>query len=220
MRRSNAPRWRRPRGSRSSPVSSAMRRVFHELHDTLPWQQTEVLRYDHYVPERRLGVGVSTDATPMLRQTGPPSAVALSRSVHGCRGDPLPQRRGLPGSAQRSRDALARRHADRDRRARHAATVRLAPSRGRWRTGRARPGGNRSDDVVLTPGEGDMLVMGGGVSTRMVARRAQGVDPEPRISLTWRWTSRRGRPDTNPTFYDGRQFSDRPRQPGSRTLRP
>ena len=45
---------------------------------------------------------------------------------------------------------------------------------------------------------------------------APGVD-RPRISLTWRWTSRRGRPDTNPTFYDGRHFSTGPRIAGSRT---
>ena len=44
--------------------------VFTQLHETLPWRQTEVLRYDRYVPERRLSVGVRNDAHPMLRQTG------------------------------------------------------------------------------------------------------------------------------------------------------
>src|SRR5688572_17608562 len=43
--------------------------AFTELHDSLDWQQTEVLRYDHYVPENRLGVGVRTDAYPLFRQT-------------------------------------------------------------------------------------------------------------------------------------------------------
>ena len=43
--------------------------AFTELHDGLRWQQTEVLRYDRYVPERRLGVGVRSDSHPMLRQT-------------------------------------------------------------------------------------------------------------------------------------------------------
>src|SRR4029078_7627899 len=33
-------------------------------------QQTEALRYDHYVPERRLGVGVRGEDYPMLHQTG------------------------------------------------------------------------------------------------------------------------------------------------------
>jgi hypothetical protein len=39
---------------------------------------------------------------------------------------------------------------------------------------------------------------------------------DARISLTWRWTSRRGRPDTAPGYFDGRQYGDRPRQPGTR----
>ena len=43
--------------------------MFADLHDSLSWQQTEVLRYDKYVPEKRLGVGVRTDAYPVLRQT-------------------------------------------------------------------------------------------------------------------------------------------------------
>lgn len=43
--------------------------AFTTLHDSLPWQQTGVLRYDRYVPERRLGTGVLNDAHPMLRQT-------------------------------------------------------------------------------------------------------------------------------------------------------
>jgi hypothetical protein len=68
------------------------------------------------------------------------------------------------------------------------------------------------------PGEGDMLVMGGACQREWLhgVPGAPGVD-RPRISLTWRWTSRRGRPDTNPTFYDGRHFSDGSRQPGSRS---
>src|SRR3954469_6116669 len=43
--------------------------LFDELHESLPWQQTEVLRYDHYIPERRLGAGAHTDAHAMFRQT-------------------------------------------------------------------------------------------------------------------------------------------------------
>src|SRR3954470_22117826 len=43
--------------------------AFTELHQALEWGQTEVLRYDHYVAENRLGSGVRTDAYPLLRQT-------------------------------------------------------------------------------------------------------------------------------------------------------
>ena len=43
--------------------------AFTELHDTVAWTQTEVLRYDKYVPENRLGAGVRNEAFPLLRQT-------------------------------------------------------------------------------------------------------------------------------------------------------
>jgi hypothetical protein len=80
------------------------------------------------------------------------------------------------------------------------------------------PAGAALDDIVFTPGEGDLLVMGGTCQRDWLhgVPAAPGVT-EPRVSLTWRWTSRRGRPDTNPSYFDGRQFSDRPRRPGTRT---
>ena len=83
------------------------------------------------------------------------------------------------------------------------------------------PAGASPDDVILMPGEGDMLVMGGACQREWLhgVPGASTVE-RPRISLTWRWTSRRGRPDTNPTYYEGRHFSDGPRLAGSRYRRP
>ena len=72
------------------------------------------------------------------------------------------------------------------------------------------PAGADPDDIVLTPGEGDMFVMGGASQRDWLHGVPAGRHGQPAISLTWRWTSRRGRPDTNPTFYDGRQYSDGP----------
>jgi alkylated DNA repair dioxygenase AlkB len=80
-----------------------------------------------------------------------------------------------------------------------------------------RPAGEHPDDVVLAPGHGDLLVMGGANQRDWLHTVPKADTTEPRISLTWRWTSRRGRPDTNPGYYDGRAFSDAPRMPGSRT---
>ena len=65
-----------------------------------------------------------------------------------------------------------------------------------------------------------MIVMGGASQRDWLHGVPRADTPNPRISLTWRWTSRRGRPDTNPTYYEGRQYSDRPRQPGSRPRGP
>jgi hypothetical protein len=70
------------------------------------------------------------------------------------------------------------------------------------------------------PGEGDLIVMGGASQREWLHGVPRADTPNPRISLTWRWTSRGGRPDTNPTFSEGRQYSDRPRRAGSRMRRP
>ena len=42
---------------------------FAMVHDDTPWQQNEILRYDKYVPEKRLGSGLAPDRSPLLRQT-------------------------------------------------------------------------------------------------------------------------------------------------------
>ena len=39
------------------------------LHDEVAWQQTEVLRYDQYVPDQRLSAGLRSADQPLLRQT-------------------------------------------------------------------------------------------------------------------------------------------------------
>ena len=82
------------------------------------------------------------------------------------------------------------------------------------------PAGTGPGDVVLLPGEGDLLVMGGSCQRTWLHGVPGAATERPRVSLTWRWTSRRGRPDTSPTYYDGRHFSDGPRRPGSRTRPP
>jgi alkylated DNA repair dioxygenase AlkB len=88
-----------------------------------------------------------------------------------------------------------------------------------FRSRSVQPGeGDRSSDIVYEPGEGDLLVMGGACQRSWLHGVPAADTANPRISLTWRWTSRRGRPDTNPTYFDGRQFSDRPRQPGTRRI--
>ena len=79
--------------------------------------------------------------------------------------------------------------------------------------------GELDGDVVLMPGEGDLLVMGGAAQRDWLHGVPAADTDRARISLTWRWTSRRGRPDTNPAYSEGRQFSDVDDRPGSRTRR-
>jgi len=77
--------------------------------------------------------------------------------------------------------------------------------------------GTGPDDVILTPGQGDMLIMGGACQREWLHGVPKASTDLPRVSLTWRWTRRGGRPDTSPTYYDGRHFSDGPRRAGSRS---
>jgi alkylated DNA repair dioxygenase AlkB len=191
--------------------------AFTALHDTLPWMQTEVLRYDKYVPERRLGVGVRAETHPMLRQT----------DLHLRSRFRVPFT-GVAAILYRDGDDFQGLHSDREMRwlddtviaievlgARRPFVLRpRAP--GGVPVERV-PAGTGPDDLVLTPGEGDMLIMGGACQREWLHGVPQAPIDQPRISLTWRWTSKRGRPDTNPTFYDGRQYSGGARLPGSRS---
>ncbi|MEO8267157.1 MAG: alpha-ketoglutarate-dependent dioxygenase AlkB [Ilumatobacteraceae bacterium] len=191
--------------------------VFTELHDTLQWRQTEVLRYDRYVPERRLSAGVHNDAHPMLRQT----------DLHLRSRFRVPFT-GVAAILYRDGNDFQGLHSDREMRWLDDTVIAIVVVGARrpfvlrqWVAGGVPvervPTGTAPDDLVLTPGEGDLLIMGGACQRDWLHGVPKAPTDRARISLTWRWTSRRGRPDTNPTFYDGRQFSDGTRKPGSRS---
>lgn len=191
--------------------------AFAELREAGRWEQREVLRYDRYVPEKRLGAGFRADRHPLLRQTD-----LLLRSRYG---QPMD---GVSGVLYRDGADFQGLHTDREMRWLDETLIAilvlgarrpfvLRPRGDKVPIDRV-PAGTDPTDVILLPGHGDLLVMGGASQREWLhgvpAAPAVG---EPRMSLTWRWTSRRGRPDTNPTFYDGRHYSDGPRQPGNRT---
>lgn len=191
-----------------------------DLHGSLPWQQGEVLRYDRYVPEKRLAAGARPDTHPLLRQA---DLHLQSRFRVGFT--------GVAALLYRDGADFQGLHSDRELRwlddtliailvlgARRPFVLR--PRQERGVPVERIPAGTAPDDRILTPGHGDLLVMGGTCQRTWLhgIPAAPGVD-EPRLSLTWRWTSRRGRPDTNPGYYDGRSFSDAPRRPGTR-MRP
>jgi alkylated DNA repair dioxygenase AlkB len=184
------------------------------------WQQAEVLRYDRYVPERRLSAALTSDSNRLLRQTGLHLEARYRQRFTG-----------VAAILYRDGDDFQGLHSDREMRWLDDTLIAIVVlgdrrpfalrPRGRWDGAPDRsPPGTLADDVLLMPGQGDLLVMGG----RCQRDWLHGIPPAPgasaRISLTWRWTSRRGRPDTNPTYGDGRQFSDRSPRPGTRTHRP
>ena len=185
------------------------------------WEQSETLRYDRYVAERRLVAGLRADCCALLRQTELHLRAAYRQPLEG-----------VAAILYRTGDDFQGLHSDREMRWLDDTLVAIVVlgerrpfvfrERARWLDSLADrvPAGDDPADLVLLPGEGDLLVMGGRCQTDWLHGVPAADTANPRVSLTWRWTSRRGRPDTNPGYSDGRQFSDGPRRPGSRTRRP
>lgn len=190
------------------------------VHESTPWQQAEVLRYDRYAPEQRLSAALRADGVPLLRQVG-----LHLESRYRVRFT------GVAAILYRDGEDFQGLHSDREMRWLDDTLIAIVVlgerrpfalrPRAVWRGAPDRtPPGELDGDVILRPGEGDLLVMGGRCQQDWLhgVPRSPG-HTSPRISLTWRWTSRRGRPDTNPTYGEGRQFSDRPHRPGTRMRR-
>ncbi len=181
------------------------------------WQQNETLRYDKYVPERRLSAGLRPSSRPLLQQT----------DMH-LRATYRQQMDGVAAILYRNGDDFQGLHSDREMRWLDDTLIAIVVlgqrrpfvirQRGPWADSLVNrvPAGQAPDDLVLLPGEGDLLVMGGRCQADWLHAVPAFETQNPRISLTWRWARRVGRPDTNPGYADGRQFSDRPRQPGQR----
>lgn len=192
--------------------------LFTALHTDTPWLQGEVLRYDKYIPERRLGAWVGDRDQPVvLRQTG----------LHL---DATYRVRFTGASAILYRDGADFQglHSDREMKWLDETLIGilvlgqrrpfvLRPRGVNTQFVDHTPAGRAEGDITLLPGEGDLLVMGGRCQRDWVHGVPAAATDQPRISLTWRWTSRRGRPDTAPSYADGRQFSDAKRQPGTRS---
>jgi hypothetical protein len=71
------------------------------------------------------------------------------------------------------------------------------------------------DAVDLAPASGDLIVMGGRAQIDWLHAVPKLLRPVgPRISAQWRYTSRRGRPDTSPSYYAPRHFNGGPSASG------
>ena len=185
------------------------------LTESVDWQETEVLRYDRYVPEKRLSAGLRSDRQPLLRQT----------ELHLQSRFRVPWT-GVAALLYRDGDDFQGFHGDREMKWLDDTLIAIVvlgerrPFTFRPRATSSqldrRPAGEHPDDIVLMPGHGDLLLMGGACQRDWLHTVPPATTSAPRISLTWRWTSRRGRPDTNPTYGEGRSYSDGPRRPGTR----
>jgi alkylated DNA repair dioxygenase AlkB len=179
--------------------------VHDELLATATWEQSQVFRYEKYVPEPRMMGHQSADARhPALVAT----QTWLTRRY----------RVSFPGPAlvqyRDERDSVGF-HRDRELRWLDDTVIGVATF-GARRPWLMRPiGSNRyaidddlADAIDLSPASGDLLVMGG----RSQADWLHAVPKvrgrvRSRISAQWRWTSKHGRRDTKPGFSAPRHFS-------------
>lgn len=184
---------------------------------TTEWTQGAVWRFDHYVDEHRLGAWVPPDTMPpAVRQTG-----LHLESRYRVRF------RGVSTILYRDGDDFQGLHSDREMKWLDDTLIAILVL-GEARPFRLRPRRNADDpgqrldpseDVVLRPGHGDLLVMGGRCQRDWLHGVPAHPSSNPRVSIIWRWTSRRGAPDTGLSYSEGRHYSDRP-GPRGRTSRP
>lgn len=158
---------------------------------TASWVQNEVLRYDRYVPERRLSAGLRSDSHPLLRQTD--LHLAATYRV---------QFEGVAAIQYRNGEDFQGLHSDREMRWLDETRIAIVVlgqrrpfvirPRTRWTDALAQkvPAGEGVDDLVLLPGEGDMLVMGGACQRDWEHGVPKVRSAGPRVSVTWRWVRR------------------------------
>jgi alkylated DNA repair dioxygenase AlkB len=171
------------------------------LESNTQWYQDRVWRYEKWVESPRMTAGYSAKTTPT------PVIVEAQRAIEkrynvGFDGFGLQYYRN-------ARDSVAM-HRDREMTWLDDTVVAILT------TGAQRPflvqprAKDRSHAFDISPASGDLMVFGGrfqadwlhGVPRSMRAVRG-------RISVQWRYTSKRGRRDTQPTYYDRREFSKR-----------
>jgi alkylated DNA repair dioxygenase AlkB len=181
--------------------------VFTAVMERANWFQGRVFRYERYVDEPRLSASSKTGLADLH-----PAVVEAHRAVRRTYGVEF----APPALAlyRDGRDSVAF-HCDRELRwlddtviavlTLGAARPWLLRPRGR-RHDHDAPNGGATHDVH--PASGDLLVMGGRCQAdwhHAVPKVTAAVGP--RISLQWRWTSRRGRPEIGPNYRAPRTFS-------------
>ncbi|MBW3649857.1 MAG: alpha-ketoglutarate-dependent dioxygenase AlkB [Actinobacteria bacterium] len=181
--------------------------VFEALGRDVRWQTSRLFRYDHWVEERRLG-SFWRHGSPLPH----PALAQVHRSLQRRYGV---QFRGFGLLQYRDgRDGQAF-HRDTDLRWLDDTIIAIV-SLGAMRPWLLRPRANRFDSSEtrgathdLAPGSGDLLVMGG----RCQADWEHSVPYLPgrhvgtRISLQWRYTSRRGPPFVGASYRAPRTYS-------------
>jgi alkylated DNA repair dioxygenase AlkB len=181
-------------------------RTYAEILATSDWRPSRVYRYERYVDEPRMGGWLPRDR---------PNATLVDARQW------IVERYGVPfdgGALALYRDANDSVGFHRDRELKWLEdTVIGVLTLGATRPWLMKPMGSGparrdnsdlSGSIDLMPAGGDLLVMGGRCQSDWLhaVPKVAGACA-PRISVQWRWTSRRGKPDLNPGFYEARHFS-------------
>jgi alkylated DNA repair dioxygenase AlkB len=179
--------------------------VHDELVTTVPWDQGRVFRYERWVDMPRLEG----------HQSGSARHPALIEVEHWISRRYRVRFDGVALAQYRNeRDGVGF-HRDRELRWLEDTVIGaltlgarrpwlIKPLTGR----RGEPEDEVTDAIDLSPGSGDLLVMGGRCQAAwlhavpQVRHRVRS-----RVSAQWRWTSRRGERDRNPSFFAPRHFS-------------
>jgi len=181
--------------------------LLHNLLENGSWQQRELFRYEVKIPEPRLGGRWPDDpATAAVR-------VELFKTLRDRYHVSFD--RGALALYRDGRDSVA---FHRDREMRWLDDTRIAVlSLGAKRPWCLRPRAGRDEDLDkpdrgathdFSPAGGDLVVLGGRCQADWLHAVPKVRAPiGPRISVQWRWTSRRGRPEEGGNFGDPRFFS-------------
>ena len=181
--------------------------LYADLVEQAPWQQGRVFRYERWVDEPRLGAWYA------VGRTGTPEVITEAHRVlqrrYNVRFD------GVALAWYRdARDSVAF-HRDRELRWLDDTVIGVV-TLGARRPWVLRPRANRYDHEApnrgathdLAPASGDLFVMGGATQARWEhavpkVRGAVG----GRVSLQWRWTAKRGRPERGANYSAPRLYS-------------
>jgi alkylated DNA repair dioxygenase AlkB len=184
-------------------------RLYTDVRDGLAWRQGTMWRYEKYVAERRVSAWIGRG-----RPVPFPALAEAYRSLRRRYGVEFD---GFGLSWYRDGNDAVAFHRDRDMRWLDDTVIAiltlgarrpwLVKSRHLPRTARIL-NDDRGDVTDFAPAGGDLLVLGGRAQAdwlhavpRLTAATAG------RISVQWRWTSRRGRPETGPSYGAPRTFT-------------
>ena len=181
--------------------------LFRNLLENGAWEQRELFRYEVKIPEPRLGGRWPTD--PDTEADRLELFLAL-RDRYRVTFD-----RGALAQYRDGRDSVAF-HRDREMRWLDDTVIAIL-SLGARRPWHLRPRAGRYEDLDepdrgathdLDPAGGDLVVLGGRCQADWLHAVPKVRAPiGPRLSVQWRWTSRRGRPEEGGNFGDPRFFS-------------